>query len=509
MPDWNQGYTTEIDYTHGFYRELTPSILTTAALARGYAPPRFDEPLTYCELGCGYGYTTNVLAAANPGVEFYATDFNPTHIAHARRLAREGELENVHFSDAAFADYIDDPTLPDFDFVTLHGIYSWVTLENRAVIIDFLRRKLKPGGYVYISYNCEPGWSAAAPLRRLMYEHGKTSGGGVLQRVDKALAFIQQLNEAKVRYFAGVTGMTERIEGLGKHNRQYVAHEYFNREWRPLYFADAVEELGAAKLSWAGSVHLLDHIDAANYTAEHRALLTQVGDPVLQETLRDYMTMQTFRRDLFGKGLATLSTPAIQQAWSETRLALTQPWPGFDLKIKGALGDAELQADSYKPILDQLAGGPKTIAQLLQDKAVVAFGWTRLLEVLRVIIGAGWVQPCAHPKDDPKRTQKARTFNNAVMRRSIASIDYNVVASPVTGGGVNVDRFHQMFLLAQQEKHPDPPMRAWEQIQAQGHALLRDGKPMEKAEDNIAELRTRYETFNSTVLPLLKQLGIA
>jgi len=43
--------------------------------------------------------------------------------------------------------------LPDFDYIGLHGIWSWISDENRQVIVDFIRKKLKVGGVLYISYN--------------------------------------------------------------------------------------------------------------------------------------------------------------------------------------------------------------------------------------------------------------------------------------------------------------------------------------------------------------------
>ena len=86
MAGWNEGYIVDIEYTHGFYRELAPSLLSFAALMQGVSAPGLRvEPLAYCELGCGQGYSTNLLAAANPNIQFYANDFNPAQIAGARR----------------------------------------------------------------------------------------------------------------------------------------------------------------------------------------------------------------------------------------------------------------------------------------------------------------------------------------------------------------------------------------------------------------------------------------
>ena len=68
--------------------------------------------------------------------------------------------------DQAFAEFCARPDLPDFDFIGLHGIWSWISDENRAVIVDFIRRKLKVGGVLYISYNTQPGWAAIVLVKK-------------------------------------------------------------------------------------------------------------------------------------------------------------------------------------------------------------------------------------------------------------------------------------------------------------------------------------------------------
>ena len=76
------------------------------------------------------------------------------------------------------------------DYVGLHGIWSWISDENRAVIVDFVRRKLKVGGVLYVSYNTQPGWAAMVPLRDLFVEHAAVMGapgqGRVAQRGRRA-----------------------------------------------------------------------------------------------------------------------------------------------------------------------------------------------------------------------------------------------------------------------------------------------------------------------------------
>ena len=93
--NWTSGYVGDVSYTLGFYRELAPTFLDFCAVVNGVAGPPLNRPLRYCELGCGRGYGTTLLAAANPDYEFVGIDFNPSHIAEARSLAARANISNV------------------------------------------------------------------------------------------------------------------------------------------------------------------------------------------------------------------------------------------------------------------------------------------------------------------------------------------------------------------------------------------------------------------------------
>lgn len=510
MSTWTDGYVADINYTFGFYRELTPALQTFVALSRGNRGPGpgLGGPAAYCELGCGHGFSANLLAAANPNIEVYANDFLPAQIAWARSLAGDAATPNLHFSDASFQEYIDDPSLPPFDFIGLHGIYSWVSAENRQAIVDFIARKLKVGGLVYISYNTLPGWAGAMPIRRLLVEHSGMTGGPLSLRIEKAMAFAERMTEANAAYMRDTHGVKARLEGMRSHSRSYLAHEYFNRDWTPFYFADVAKELSEAKLTYLGSAHVLDHIDGVNLTPQHQAMLNEAADPVFRETVRDYLTLAQFRRDLFVRGALGMNPLDTEMAWRELRLALTVARETFELKVSGPLGDIGLHPETYNPILDALASGPKTVQQLVSDPVIKTFGWIRLQEAIKILIGSTHVQPCLDAKGDAKRAQRTKAFNAAVMKRARWSNDLMQLASPVTGGGVPVDRFQQMFILAEQEKQADPAAHVWSQLEALGQKLLKDGAAIEAPEDNLSELRERYAAFKAKALPVLQQLGI-
>src|SRR5258708_24311155 len=98
MADWGSGYITDKTYVHDFCRVQTPPMLALAALTGGVqAPGAAGEPLTYCDLGCGQGYTANLIAAANPAAQVLGVDFNPSHVANARALASAAGPAHVSF----------------------------------------------------------------------------------------------------------------------------------------------------------------------------------------------------------------------------------------------------------------------------------------------------------------------------------------------------------------------------------------------------------------------------
>ena len=256
MSTWGDGYVDDGTYISGFYREQTPNLLALLALTKGQRAPDPNARLTYCELGSGLGLTLNLLAAANPQIEFYGNDFNPSHILESRALANEAGSGNAHFFEQSFEEFIHEPSLPPtFDFITLHGIYSWISPENRAHIVEFIRRKLAPGGLLYISYNALPAWSAQMPLQRLLIDHAATQSGPMVGRVQSAVEFADKLKQVDAAYFRHTPQAAQRLTATHQKNRSYVAHEYFNQHWTPFYHADVLKELAGTKAIFDEAAH--------------------------------------------------------------------------------------------------------------------------------------------------------------------------------------------------------------------------------------------------------------
>ncbi|MDR0380300.1 MAG: class I SAM-dependent methyltransferase [Candidatus Accumulibacter sp.] len=516
MENWAAGYVTDLAYTYGFYRELTPHILTFSVLTKNMvAGSASGSRPAYCELACGQGFSTNLLAAANPDIDFYGVDFNPAHIAGGKRLAEEAGIRNVHFFDDSFAQFDARTDLPQFDIIALHGIYSWVAEEHRKTIVRILDRRLKPGGIVYVSYNCLPGWAGPGPLQRLLLLAGSAATGSLTQRIEAGFAFVDRMQAAKAQYFSSVPSVAKRVEKLKEQNRSYLVHEFMNANWTPFYHADVARELTAARLSYVGSARLLEHVDVINLTAEQQAILDETTDPAIRETLRDYMTNEQFRRDIFVRGPIPLSADEAREAWLDRHFVLTTPREEVGDKVTGALGEATLHADVYSPLLDAFAqaetGGRGKYSLSLRQiftstPAIAQLDRARIHEAITLLVGANHLQPCpAGGEGDGQRYESARRFNQAVMARARHSSDLQCLASPVAGGGIGVGRIQQLFLLALAENDKDPARFVWRILEAQGQRLAKDGKALNGEKENVAELNESYATFQKR-LPLLRNL---
>jgi hypothetical protein len=512
---WTSGYVSELDYTHGYYREMTPLHLELAMLSKLQAHG-VKRPLRYLELGFGQGLSLNIHAAASGG-EFWGTDFNPAQAANARELAAASGA-NVKVLDASFAELAARDDLPEFDIIALHGIWSWISDENRRVIADIARRKLAVGGLFYVSYNTTPGWSAAIPLRHLMSLHLEMASGeaqGLSARIDQSLAFAESVVNSNAVYFRANPNVAEKLKALKGQNRNYLAHEFFNADWHPMPFSAAAEYLESAKLSFGASANLASHIDALHLPLQQQQLLASIAHPVLRESVRDYCENQQFRRDIFVKGPRTITVQRQHEMLRDQRFVLTALPDSVSLTIKGQVGEVTLQADVYRPIITALADrghAAKTMVELAAHPALASVSAAQVAQGVLVLAGLGHVSPAQDELRAAAQAPATRALNAHITEKAVHSADLNFLASPVTGGGVPIGRLQQLFLRSfhRGKKMPQEwALDVWPILESQGQRLIKDGKTLQTATENVSELTNNAQEFANNRMPLLKALGVA
>ena len=458
MADWGAGYVTDTAYVHDYSHVQTPAMLALAALSGGVeAAGARGEPLAYCDLGCGQGYTANLIAAANPAAQVTGYDFNPGHVAGAQALAAQGGLGNVAFVEASFAELAAGPAAPAFDVIAAHGVLSWIGAEHRRALLAFVARRLKPGGLFYVSYDCMPGWAAFAPLRRLFARHfAPRAGLSAPQGVERAFAYMEALEKAQPRYFETFPGVLAQWKRLKATPRAYLAHELLTREWDAFGFGEVAALLGEAKLEFLGSAYMPDTVDRIQYDEAQMAALAAIDDPVLAEETRDIFAGRQFRRDVFVKGRAEATALRRRALWRDRRFVLTIPPEDFDWSFATARGRLQFRPEKQGPLIEALLAGPTSLGDILERRPESAADLPALVDTLKVLVGRGDVSPILPAEGERARRASTRAFNDAVLARIAEGADLTHLASPMTGGGIAVDRLTQYVLLARRRGLADP-----------------------------------------------------
>ena len=506
MSDWNAGYITEIDYTYGYYHELNPLHARFALQYSGLAVP---EALNACELGFGQGVSVN-LHAAGSSVKWFGTDFNPAQALFAQQLAADSGA-GAQLTDQSFAEFCSREDLPDFDYIGLHGIWSWISDESRRQIVDFVRRKLKVGGVLYISYNTLPGWSAFAPLRHLLAQHGSSmssSGHGILPKVDAAIDFTKRLFKTDPAYGRGFPGIAKRVKKLEENDRHYLAHEYFNHNWVPMYFSEVAQWLEPAKVNFGCSAIFTELVPALSLTAEQRDLLAEIPDPVFRETVHDYMTNVQFRRDYWIKGARRLRPLEQVEQLRKHRVMLLTPRSDVSLKIDGSVMDDNI----HNPILDALADHqPRTIADLETAVGDNDINLSQLLRAIVLLLGKNDLTLVRDDADIAIARPHADKLNASLLERAAYGSEIACLTSPVTSGGVPVTNLEQLLLRAYRSGHStrdELAQSVWQTFQKLGRRVHKDGKLLKSAEDNLAELGNLADKLLTKRLPVFKALQL-
>ena len=421
MSGWGGGYVTDITYLTGWYRQQSPSIMALACLLSGVASPMpaAGDEVTYLELGCGHGFGAMATAASNPGWRVTAIDFNPAHIAAAREWAAEAGLTNITFIEADLATLADDAAarlVPLADFVSLHGVWSWVPANVQAGIVKLLRDKVRPGGAVHVSYNVMPAWGGVLGMQRLVQAAGRQRVGRSDRQTAEGFKFVRDLFAAEALQLRRSQIVAVVMERLGDMPLVYLTHEYMNDSWAPCFMADVAEAMAGAKLEWAASAQLQENFPELTFSEQQRALAQKFDDPLLRELIKDHCVDRMLRDDVYVRGARRLSPRQRDATLMDLTIGLNVRPQDLPLEVDVPAGKGALNPAFYQPIARALAAGPRMVADLLRLPEVEG-ARDNPAELIGMLVGAELADPALRPSEPALPV--AQRFNAMAARRLI------------------------------------------------------------------------------------------
>ena len=503
------GYFYDQSYTYGAYPESSPERLAFVSLLSSHRPPNLAQPFRCLELGCGQGFGLCLQAASYPHAQFVGLDFKAEHIAHGRSLAAGAGLTNVQFLLADFLTLGQNlpPGWGEFDIVIAHGVLGWVSPSTGARLLAAAAEALRPAGLFYVSYNSYPGWLPAVPFQSCVKTFQQRMGDGK-PALDAALGLFQQMQSAGALLFQEQPALAGRLDGIGTQDPAYLLHEYNHSEWQPQYVDQVIRQAAELDLHYVGSATLPEGFQGLLPDA-FRQLVQQQSDPDLRELVRDLLTNQSFRRDVYAKGRAPLWSGDATQMIRELeviRMIPQLPEDTADLFCFSiSCGEVRGNPDWFKTCLQQLQDGPRSVADLEEQlrQAGQATLLPELLQNLALLLHKNLV--ALHPRaGDPSAAQR---FNRHVAARVAAGGPYRCLASPASGNLISLNDGQLMLLHASLQgchgEALEPALR--QNLQQLGRQLQKDKRPLE-GDALDQEIQRLSRSFESETLPLLRRL---
>ena len=216
-------------------------------------------PLGCCrvlELGCGDGGNLIPIAHDYPGSEFLGVDLAERPLAVARELSGQLGLRNIDFQQGDLTKW----TAPghEFDYILVHGVYSWVPEAAREGILRICQQQLAPKGVAFISYNALPG----CYFRRYVWDMMKFHTRGIdhpEEKVAAAKEFAEMaMNSLEERGHPGALRL--ELDEFLKRHESVVFHDDLSEVNNPFYveeFTAQAARYGLQYLADADSVR--DH----------------------------------------------------------------------------------------------------------------------------------------------------------------------------------------------------------------------------------------------------------
>jgi len=308
------------------------------------------------ELGCGDGFNLAAMAMIYPNSHYTGIDYSGEAITRGRRMVAELGLERIRLEAAD----IRNPgiELGEFDYIIVHGVYSWVPEDVRDAVLSLIDRHLAPQGVGFVSYLAYPGAYFREMLRTMVRFHCRTDASPSI-RIKQSRALLDLLSNATTEknYYTAWLKMETQL--VGNHTDEGFFHDELSDFSHPVLFTDFLAHAAAHSLHFLSEAEYILPTIRSLTEASRAKLRPLEKDRILLEQYLDFVEGRRFRQTLLCRpGLGT-----------EMRLdRLERLWVSFD-----GLWDSPPAAplDSNTPVEFKSVKDTSVVASLPIEKAAM------------------------------------------------------------------------------------------------------------------------------------------
>ncbi|HEX3674655.1 MAG TPA: class I SAM-dependent methyltransferase [Rhizomicrobium sp.] len=408
-----------------FNKDLAPAFIDHACIVNGYAPPPgsplgegMDAGFSYCELDCGSAVTETLLAASNPLGDFHAIDARLPMIEQGRTLAKDGGARNITFHHAGLEAAL-EKTLPAFDYIVINNVYSWIPLRDRGLILSFVRKFLKPGGAVYVSYNARPGWNKLDPFRRVFREATRGLRAEPIQRLNAARDIYARLLEAKAAGIAATGLSAQAFEALGDIPLDALAADYVNEYAEPLYVTEAMADFAAVDCVLTGSSMMAESLPVLMGHEPFKSILEKLPTLSGRELAKDMLLDTRYRRDVFVRGGKRLAGDNRDMVMNGLAFALEQPAADVRFTARVPFGEMRFDNPHVHTLVAMLENGPRTLGELIAEAQAQNADAQAVVANVHALLLTNQIRPVY--RGTPEAASGARAMADAVRARATSA----------------------------------------------------------------------------------------
>ena len=335
-------------------------------------------------------------------------------------------------------------------------------------------------------------------------------GGGTYNRIESALKFTEELFNKNPAYFQRVPDVKNFFERAKKLNHDYLAHEYFNRDWMCMYFSEVAEIMQNAKLNFACTAEIIESLEFFNFQKDILDFLNKFENPIMKEQIKDYFRSRQFRKDLYIRGARQI--PHLERMKRLINMNYILMKKDFPKAIKLSGGQINLPENIAEKIREHLSAENYSFKNFVEfAKKNPAIQMNDLTIALMLLIYGGIILPCQSEKNIQRVKNHCVNLNKYICNRAKTNDDVKFLSSPVLGWAYPLGRTERIFLSAvfEGKKYAGELANyAWKIFSENGQRLVRDNKMVESAEENISMFKDMAQNFLNNDLPLLKNLQI-
>jgi SAM-dependent methyltransferase len=283
-----------VAYPGHAFAQTHPARLATIAHFHGMAAAS-PHAMRVLELGCGRGGNLIPMAAQYPGSEFVGIDLSGSAIALAQRATTELGLGNLVFHHRNIMDV--GPELGRFDYILVHGVYSWVPDAVRERIVAIFGELLAPQGVAYVSYNALPGCRLRDLARDVML-YATRDITEPTERVRAARAALKAFAEASDGDTFHGAALRQRLRQIADTPDNVLYHDDLNPGARAFALHEVLDAAGRQGLQFLADASFPNMYGAAKGPAQAMLAAIPTEQGVLREQTLDLLIGRAFRETL-------------------------------------------------------------------------------------------------------------------------------------------------------------------------------------------------------------------